>query len=111
MNWITKFIKPKLKTLFKKQPEKNSESLWTACTCQEIIYKEDLLKNLHVCPRCEIHHKVSCHERFNIFFDNGIYTTLATPQPPDDPLEFSDKKNILKDLRQRENLLTRMMLS
>ena len=77
----------------------------------EIIYKEDLLKNLHVCPRCEIHHKVSCHERFNIFFDNGIYTTLATPQPPDDPLEFSDKKNILKDLRQRENLLTRMMLS
>ena len=45
MNWITKFIKPKLKTLFKKQPKIGEESLWTTCACQELIYKEDLKKN------------------------------------------------------------------
>ena len=41
MNWITKFIKPKLKNLFKKQLKKGTESLWTTCGCQELIYKED----------------------------------------------------------------------
>ena len=96
MNWITKFIKPKLKTLFKKQQKNNEESLWTTCSCQQLIYKEDLFKNLHVCPKCEMHHKISCHDRFSIFFDEGIYNILSMPQPPDDPLQFVDKKKIYR---------------
>ena len=106
MNWITKFIKPKLKTLFKKQLKKDTESLWTTCGCQELIYKEDLLKNLHVCPKCEMHHKISCRERFNIFFDSEDYKLLSTPLPPDDPLKFIDKKKYterLKDARRLTN--------
>jgi len=106
MNWITKFIKPKLKTLFKKQSKKDTESLWTTCGCQELVYKEDLLKNLHVCPKCEMHHKISCRERFNIFFDSEDYKLLSTPLPPDDPLKFIDKKKYterLKDARRLTN--------
>jgi acetyl-CoA carboxylase carboxyl transferase subunit beta len=99
MNWITKFIKPRLKTLFRKQPKKNEESLWTTCSCQELIYKDDLLKNLHVCPKCETHHKISCRERFNIFFDEGLYNVLETPQPPDDPLNFVDNKKYTDRLK------------
>ena len=110
MNWITKFIKPKLKTLFKKQQKNNEESLWTTCSCQQLIYKEDLFKNLHVCPKCEMHHKISCHDRFSIFFDEGIYNILSMPQPPDDPLQFVDKKNIPIDFVKQENLLIKMML-
>ena len=46
MNWITKFIKPKLKTLLnKKQPKRNDSGLWTTCVCQQLIYKEDLHNN------------------------------------------------------------------
>ncbi len=96
MNWITKFIKPKLKTLFKRQPKKDEEKLWTTCNCQELIYKEDLMKNLHVCPKCEAHHKISCRSRFDIFFDNSKYTILSTPLPPDDPLQFLDTKKIYR---------------
>ena len=99
MNWITKFIKPKLRTIFKKQPKKDEESLWTTCGCQELIYKEDLHKNLHVCPKCEMHHKVSSRERFSIFFDEGKYTVLPTPLPPDDPLKFIDKKKYTERLK------------
>ena len=29
MNWITKFIKPKIKSLFKKRSLKSEETLWT----------------------------------------------------------------------------------
>ena len=104
MNWITKFIKPKLKTLFKKQQKNNEESLWTTCSCQQLIYKEDLSKNLHVCPKCEMHHKISCHDRFSIFFDEGIYNILSMPQPPDDPLQFVDKKKYTDRLREARKL-------
>ena len=103
-NWITKFIKPRLKTLFKKQTKKDGESLWTTCACQELIYKEDLLKNLHVCPKCEMHHKVSCRNRFSIFFDSGEYKILSTPQPPDDPLQFTDKKKYTERLKEARTL-------
>ena len=92
MNWINKFIKPKIKKLFKKQSKKDSESLWTTCDCQELIYKEDLQKNLHVCPKCEAHHKISCQDRFKIFFDNEDFEILKSPSPPDDPLNFVDTK-------------------
>ena len=104
MNWITKFIKPKLKTLFKKQQKNNEESLWTTCSCQQLIYKEDLFKNLHVCPKCGMHHKISCHDRFSIFFDEGIYNFLSMPQPPDDPLQFVDKKKYTDRLRDARKL-------
>ena len=45
MNWITKFIKPKIKSLFKKKSSKDDESLWTTCGCKNLIYKEDLDSN------------------------------------------------------------------
>lgn len=104
MNWITKFIKPKLKTFFKKQPVKNEKSLWTTCACQQLIFKDDLLKNLHVCPKCETHHKISCRDRFNIFFDEGNYSILTLPQPPDDPLQFTDKKKYTDRLQEARKL-------
>ena len=92
MNWIKNWIKPKIKTLFKKQPKKSEETLWTTCGCQQLIYKENLNKNLYVCPRCSMHHKISCRDRFDIFFDESSYKILSTPKPPDDPLNFMDRK-------------------
>ena len=88
MNWITKFIKPKIKSLFEKKSSKSEENLWTTCECKNLIYKEDLLSNLKCCPKCGAHHKLSCKERFNIFFDNKEYELIATPLPKDDPLKF-----------------------
>ena len=69
MNWITKFIKPKIKSLFKKRSLKNEETLWTTCGCKNLIYKEDLKINFNCCPKCGAHHKLSCKERFETFFD------------------------------------------
>ena len=64
MNWITKFIKPKIKSLFEKKSSKIEENLWTTCGCKNLIYKEDLQSNLKCCPKCGAHHKLSCKERF-----------------------------------------------
>ena len=92
-NWITKFIKPKIKTLLKKRQLKPDDTgLWTTCVCQQLIYKEDLHNNFFVCPKCETHQKISCRDRFKIFFDNKEYEILKTPLPPNDPLNFIDTK-------------------
>ena len=70
MNWITKFIKPKIASLFKKKTSESDQILWTTCECKNLIYKEDLQKNLNCCPKCGAHHKLTCIERFETFFDD-----------------------------------------
>jgi acetyl-CoA carboxylase carboxyl transferase subunit beta len=99
MNWITKFIKPKIKSLFEKRSSKIEENLWTTCGCKNLIYKEDLQSNLKCCPKCGAHHKLSCDERFKIFFDNKEYDLIETPLPKDDPLSFEDKKKYIDRLK------------
>ena len=99
MNWITKFIKPKIKSLFKKKSSKIEENLWTTCGCKNLIYKEDLDLNLKCCPKCGSHHKLSCKERFETFFDNKEYELIKTPLPNDDPLKFEDNKKYIDRLK------------
>ena len=92
MNWISKFIKPEIKSLFEKKSSKTDENLWTTCGCKNLIYKEDLEANKKVCPKCGAHHKLTCQERFETFFDNKEFELIETPLPKDDPLNFQDKK-------------------
>ena len=90
-NWITNFLKPKIKSIFEKKSSKTEENLWTTCSCKNLIYKEDLESNQKVCPKCGEHHKLTCRERFKIFFDDE-FEIIQTPLPKDDPLQFQDKK-------------------
>tara|TARA_B100001250_G_scaffold189389_1_gene162703 strand:- start:382 stop:1311 length:930 start_codon:yes stop_codon:yes gene_type:complete len=99
LNWITKFIKPKIKSLFKKRASKNDETLWTTCGCKNLIYKEDLESNFNCCPKCGAHHKLSCQERFKLFFDNKEFELIETPMPHDDPLHFVDNKKYVDRLK------------
>ena len=106
MNWITKFIKPKIKSLFKKRSSGSKETLWTTCECKNLVYKDDLFKNFSVCPTCGFHHKLNCEDRFKVFFDNKEYEIIKTPLPKDDPLKFVDTKKYterLKTAREKTN--------
>ena len=51
------------------------------------------------CPKCGSHHKLSCVERFKIFFDNNEYELIETPLPIDDPLKFEDNKKYIDRLK------------
>ena len=104
MNWITKFIKPKIKSLFEKKSSKIEENLWTTCGCKNLIYKEDLVSNQKVCPKCGAHHKLTCRERFETFFDQKDFEILETPLPKDDPLNFEDKKKYTDRLKAARKL-------
>ena len=104
MNWITKFIKPKINSLFKKRSKENEETLWTTCGCKNLIYKEDLKTNFNCCPKCGAHHKLSCLERFQLFFDNKEFEILETPIPNDDPLNFIDNKKYTDRLKKAREI-------
>ena len=99
MNWISKFIKPKIKSLFKKKTSSSEETLWLSCKCKNLIYKEDFKSNFYCCIKCGAHHKLSCKDRFQLFFDNGVYEVINSPLPIDDPLEFVDNKKYKDRLR------------
>tara|TARA_B100001057_G_scaffold326571_1_gene326789 strand:+ start:486 stop:1400 length:915 start_codon:yes stop_codon:yes gene_type:complete len=104
MNWISKFIKPKIKSLFEKKSSKSDGNLWTTCGCKNLIYKEDMESNQKVCPKCGAHHKLTCKERFETFFDNKEFELIETPLPKDDPLHFEDKKKYTDRLKAARKL-------
>ena len=94
MNWISgwKKIGIKVRQIIKKQPKTSEDNFWTTCVCSNLISKDDLRKNFFICPKCEAHQKISCEDRFRIFFDNGEYELLKNPSVPEDMLNFIDTK-------------------
>ena len=97
MNWLTKIkifgdkIKKNIKKKFPTKEEiENSD--WTSC-CKGPILKKDLEENLWVCNSCGKHHRISCRQRFDIFFGKNSYQILESPMPTEDPLNWIDTKS------------------
>jgi acetyl-CoA carboxylase carboxyl transferase subunit beta len=81
-------IKPKIKILSAK---KDGYSGWIKCTeCSELIHANELEKNLHCCPKCDHHYRLTAVQRVNSLADEGSFTELFTHLKPTDPLQFSD---------------------
>ena len=102
MNWIKKTLNfsDKIKKLLKVRPTKQDieNSDWTSC-CKGPVLKKDLEDNLWVCDSCGKHHRISCRQRFDIFFGKNNYEVLNTPIPLDDPLDWKDAKTYKERLK------------
>ena len=74
---------------------------WVKCDkCKEIIYKEDLHKNLSVCPNCGKHFRLSSRRRINQLVDEGTFEEIGKDIVTQDPLEFKGylkKVELLKE--------------
>ena len=104
MNWLTKiktFSDKIKKDLQKKFPTKEeiANSDWTSC-CKGPVLKKELEENLWVCNSCGKHHRISCRQRFDIFFGKNNYEILETPLPAEDPLNWKDTKSYKERLMQ-----------
>jgi len=70
-----------------------SEGLWTRCNnCQKILYKQDIVDNLYVCPSCNYHFRLSAKERLRQLFDEGQFETFDDNIYPVDFLDFEDQQ-------------------
>ncbi len=78
--------------------------LWAKCPkCDAQIYKKDLETNLHVCPKCGHHMRLSADRRIEMLADEGSFEQI-TGLKPADPLGFVDTEPYPKRLEryQRE---------
>ena len=75
-----------------KHAEKD-ESLWIKCSsCQELLYKREVERNQHVCPKCFYHFPLTVENRIASIFDKGSFTELFPNIEPVDFLKFKDTK-------------------
>ena len=106
MSWLTEYVRPKFRTLLGQRDV--PDNLWAQCdACQQMIFSNELEKNLRVCPHCGHHMPVSATVRLGFIFDDGKYAKLELPKVPADPLGFRDEKRYtdrLRDARSKTHL-------
>jgi acetyl-CoA carboxylase carboxyl transferase subunit beta len=69
------------------------EGTWLRCdSCEKMVYKRNLEDNLHVCPECGHHHRISAMQRIAQLADQGSFVEMFSNLRPTDPLKFKDLK-------------------
>lgn len=97
MNWLTDFVRPKIK---KTAPIEIADNLWVKCPdCGQMLFSKELKKSMYVCTRCGHHLRLYVDKRLKMLFDNGEYTSIAVPPLKEDPLKFKDSKKYIDRLR------------
>jgi acetyl-CoA carboxylase carboxyl transferase subunit beta len=100
MNWITNFVRPRIKGLMGAKPA-SSDTLWHKCpSCGEMIFNRDLSAAQNVCPQCGHHMRIGANERFAALFDDAAHELLPASDVPQDPLRFRDDKRYVDRLKE-----------
>ena len=69
------------------------EGVWTKCDgCEQVLYRAEVERNLHVCPKCSHHMRIGARERLNRFLDADHRLELGAELEPQDALKFKDSK-------------------
>ncbi|AKX45736.1 acetyl-CoA carboxylase subunit beta [Thiopseudomonas alkaliphila] len=91
-NWLVDKLIP---SIMRSEVKKSSvpEGLWHKCTsCEAVLYKPELVKNLEVCPKCDHHMRISARTRLDIFLDQEGREEIGADLEPVDRLKFRDSK-------------------
>jgi len=73
----------------KKKIESKKTDLWIKCpSCQEILYRVDLERNLEKCPRCDYYFNMSARDRIALLIDEGTFTETQRAMESGNPLSF-----------------------
>ena len=102
----------KIKKLnIEEKPTKNDEASenmrckWVKCNnCKEIIYKEELHKNLSVCPNCGKHFRLSSRRRIKQIADEGTFEEIGAEILTKDPLKFDGYLKKVESLKEKTKI-------
>jgi acetyl-CoA carboxylase carboxyl transferase subunit beta len=94
MSWFQKLLPPKIKRKVTGETKKAvPEGLWSKCpTCEAVLYRADLQKNLEVCPKCNHHNRVGARTRLDLLLDPEGRYEIGAEVLPVDSLKFKDSK-------------------
>ncbi len=89
MDWF----KRKKEALKPAEKKEIPDGLWVKCeNCGEVIYKKELEKRMHVCPKCDYHFRIGSAEYISILFDENSFKEFNQNMQAEDPLHFKDSK-------------------
>ena len=104
MTWFEKIIPSRIKT--ERRSRSVPEGLWIKCpACDAVLYRAELERNLHVCPKCAHHMRIEARDRLMGFLDLGTGRELANEVEPEDPLKFRDSKKYRDRLTAAQKLV------
>ncbi len=102
MNWLTHFVRPKIKALVGQKDV--PDNLWTKCpNCGQMIFHRDLESHHHVCQHCGHHLRLPIEKRLSLLFDDGAFTRIELPKTKPDPLKFRDRKRYTERLKDAQS--------
>ncbi len=91
MSWFEKLMPSRIST--EKRTKSVPEGVWIKCTgCDAQLYRNELERNLHVCPKCNLHMRIGARKRLGFFLDPDSQEELSANLEPEDPLRFRDSK-------------------
>ena len=79
------------------------EGVWIKCpTCDAQLYRNELERNMHVCPKCNFHMRIGARQRLGFFLDKDSQQELSPQLEPEDPLKFRDSKKYRDRINQAQ---------
>lgn len=101
MSWLEKLLPPKITPSDPSDRRSVPEGLWVKCpSCESVLYRTDLEKNVNVCPSCGHHHRISARARLDHFLDAEGRYELAQEVIPVDALKFKDSRKYPERLKE-----------
>ena len=93
MSWLQKLLPPRINAPSGVKKTAVPEGLWVKCAaCEAVLYRTDLEKNLHVCPKCGYHTRIHARERIDQLLDPEGRFEIGSEVLPIDSLKFKDSK-------------------
>ena len=93
MSWLQKLLPPRIKATPGVAKKAIPEGLWVKCaSCEAVLYRTDLEKNLGVCPKCNHHGRLSARERIDQLLDPEARYEIGSEVLPVDSLKFKDTR-------------------
>jgi acetyl-CoA carboxylase carboxyl transferase subunit beta len=93
MTWLQKLLPPRIKSTPGVRKTPVPEGLWIKCpSCEAVLYRTDLEKNLSVCPKCSFHNRITARERVEQLLDPEGRFEIGSEVVPIDSLKFKDQK-------------------
>jgi acetyl-CoA carboxylase carboxyl transferase subunit beta len=104
MSWLQKLLPPKIKRVASGSKKIVPEGLWSKCeSCEAVLYRADLEKNLHVCPKCSHHNRITARERLDYLLDLEGRYEIGAEVLPVDSLKFKDSRRYTERLEEARN--------
>jgi acetyl-CoA carboxylase carboxyl transferase alpha subunit/acetyl-CoA carboxylase carboxyl transferase beta subunit len=81
------------------------EGLFIKCShCGKTLYKEDVVNNVYVCPKCKGYFRIKANTRLKIVLDKASFEEWDTGLCNQNPLDYPGYDEKIKDLKERTRL-------